>query len=139
MPSGTLIIGADQVLGMGGVSYDKASTPEEAVARLVTFSGKTHMLYSAVCLFLAGENKSPELVFEAVVEVPMEMRPLSNQEISDYVATGEWQGCVGCYRIEGLGAALFSRVGGDQSAIIGLPMTAILPELRRFSSLKGQE
>ncbi|MCX6125852.1 MAG: Maf family protein [Proteobacteria bacterium] len=136
MPSGSLIIGADQVLGMNGKSFDKASTLDEAVERLKGFSGKTHTLYSAVILLLVGLDRRPELVFETVVEVPMEMRALSDQEIQEYVATGEWQGCVGCYRIEGLGAALFSRVGGDQSAIIGLPMKVLVPELTKIFGVR---
>ena len=39
-------------------------------------------------------------------------------------------GCVGCYRIEGLGAQLFTRVEGDQFTVRGLPLFAVLDFLR---------
>jgi septum formation protein len=39
-------------------------------------------------------------------------------------------GCVGCYRIEGLGAQLFTRIDGDHFTIKGLPMLAVLDYLR---------
>ena len=39
-------------------------------------------------------------------------------------------GCVGCYRIEGLGAQLFSRIDGDQFILRGLPLLAVLDYLR---------
>ena len=43
-----------------------------------------------------------------------------------YVGTGEWQGCVGGYRVEGRGQALFSRIDGDRTAIQGLPMQRVV-------------
>jgi septum formation protein len=118
----SVVIGADQVLSLGGISFDKAESPEEAFARLKDFQGKTHYLHSAICLVDVHHSGSLETVFETVVDIPMTMRPLSDDEIRTYVATNEWQGCVGCYRIEGKGRDLFSTVGGDHSAIIGLPI-----------------
>jgi septum formation protein len=117
-----VVIGADQVLSLNGVSFDKAESPDEAFARLKDFQGKTHYLHSAICLVDVHHSGSLETVFETVVDIPMTMRPLTDDEIKDYVATGEWQGCVGCYRIEGKGRNLFSNIGGDHSAIIGLPI-----------------
>jgi septum formation protein len=60
------------------------------------------------------------------------MRRLSDTFITDYLdAEGEAVlGCVGCYRIEGLGAQLFARVDGDQFSIRGLPLLAVLDYLR---------
>ena len=117
-----LIIGADQVLSLNGVSFDKAESSEEAFSRLKEFQGQTHYLHSAICLVEAHHSGSIETVFETVVDVTMTMRPLTDHEIWSYVETNEWQGCVGCYRIEGKGRDLFSSIGGDHSAIIGLPI-----------------
>lgn len=119
---GRVVIGADQVLSLNGISFDKAESPEEAFARLRDFQGKTHYLHSAICLVDVHHSGSLETVFETVVDIPMTMRPLSDDEIKAYVATNEWQGCVGCYQIEGEGQNLFSDIGGDRSAIIGLPI-----------------
>ena len=60
------------------------------------------------------------------------MRPLSDAFIANYLDTeGEAVlGCVGCYRIEGLGAQLFTRVEGDQFTVRGLPLFAVLDFLR---------
>ena len=60
------------------------------------------------------------------------MRPLSDAFITTYLdAEGDAVlGCVGCYRIEALGAQLFSRIDGDQFVIRGLPLLAVLDYLR---------
>jgi septum formation protein len=60
------------------------------------------------------------------------MRRLSDDFISAYLdAEGDAVlGCVGCYRIEALGAQLFTRIDGDQFIIRGLPLLAVLDYLR---------
>jgi septum formation protein len=130
--AGSLIIGADQVLSLAGRSFDKAETSEEAITRLTEFQGRTHFLHSGICFVQVHPSGMIETVFETVVNIPMEMRPLSLSEITKYVATEEWQGCVGCYRIEGEGRHLFTKIGGDQSAVIGLPMLELKKALSLF-------
>jgi septum formation protein len=124
-PVDSVVVGADQVLSLDGQSFDKAETEEEARQRLRQLSGRTHVLHSAFCLVVVRPSGSCETVFEGLVDVPMVMRPLTDPEIDVYLATGEWRGCVGCYRAEGAGRGLFSSMGGDQSAIIGLPISAL--------------
>lgn len=121
-----LVIGGDQVLGFEGKAYGKVNTPEAASRTLQAFAGKTHTLHSTFSLALDGR------VLETVrVDVPMTVRALTASEIAAYVATGEWQDCAGCYRIEGRGIHLFESVGGSDSAIIGLPLVELCAALRR--------
>ncbi len=44
---------------------------------------------------------------------------------------------VGCYRLEGLGVHLFERIDGDFFTILGLPLLAVLAELRRRGLIEG--
>jgi septum formation protein len=60
------------------------------------------------------------------------MRPLGDAAIEAYLATGEWQGSVGCYQYEHRGVQLFEGVRGDQSAIVGLPLQELCAALRRL-------
>ena len=133
MTPGSLIIGADQVLGMGGVSYDKAWDESEAIERLKDFEGRVHHLHSAYCLVVVGSDGISQTIHEDVINIPMTMKPLTELQIKQYIATGEWQGCVGCYRIEGKGRALFAAIGADESAIIGLPMSPLLSALKKYT------
>ena len=59
-------------------------------------------------------------------------RPLGEEAIDRYVATGEWRDRAGGYAIQGAGAALVERVDGDESTVVGLPvarLAALLQEL----------
>jgi septum formation protein len=134
-PASSLVIGADQVLGLENRSFDKANSPAEAALRLKELQGKTHILHSAFCLIEVHQAGSCKTVFETVVDVPMPMRTLSDEDINEYVATGEWQGCVGCYRIEGQGKNLFKSITADESAIIGLPLAELRSALQQFTLL----
>ena len=55
---------------------------------------------------------------------------LEPAELERYVATGEWQGCAGGYRVEGQGQALFSAIDGDRTSVQGLPMLLVTRLLR---------
>lgn len=124
-----LVIGADQVLEFQGEALHKAEHASEAASTLKRLSGQTHFLHSAFCLITQKDGK-PYTLHEQVISVPMTMRSLTDEEITAYVATGEWQGCVGCYRYEESGINLMERVEGSASAIIGLPLLELLQALR---------
>lgn len=124
-----LAIAADQVLDFEGRSYGKAHSEEEARTRLSEFSGKTHVLHSAYSLILYLP-KGPTIITTKLIPVKMHMRTLSAAEVNAYVATGEWQGCAGCYQYENLGMNLFDTIEGDISTVIGLPLPQLLADLR---------
>jgi septum formation protein len=125
-----VVIGCDQVLGLGDVSFDKASTVEEAFERLSNFSGKTHILYSAYALFQRRRDEERfRCVIQRVYPASMNMRSLTSEEIREYLGTNEWQGVVGCYRYEGAGRKLFANADSNESAIVGLPMNLLSQDI----------
>lgn len=126
-----LAISADQVLDFEGRSFGKAQSAEEAYARLKEFSGKTHWLRSAYSLVLYLP-KGPSILKTNVISAKMNMRRLRDEEISSYVATGEWKGCAGCYQYENRGMNLFESLEGDMSTVIGLPLPHLLEDLREL-------
>jgi septum formation protein len=128
MPMPGLILGCDQILEChDGTRLDKAETLGELIDQLRHLSGKSHRLHSAAVIV---EDHLP--VWRATESARMTMRHLSGAFIADYVAReGEaLLSCVGGYRIEGLGAQLFSAVEGSHFAIRGLPLLPLLDFLR---------
>lgn len=125
---GALVLGCDQTLSLDdGSMIDKAVDRADAARILRLLSGKVHHLHSAAVIVLNGEA-----IWRHVERVRMTVRPLSDSFIDTYLDS-DWEACrwcVGCYRIEGPGAQLFSRTDGSQFAIKGLPLLPLLDFLR---------
>jgi septum formation protein len=126
------VVGADQTLELEGELYDKAETVDEARARLHLLRGKPHKLHSAV---VVAKDGAP--IWREVVTATLTMRDFSDVFLDDYLAhEGEAAlGSVGCYRLEGRGVQLFSRIDGDYFTILGLPLMGLLDLLRRHGEL----
>ena len=121
-----LVLGCDQTLERDdGLLLDKPG--DDVAGQLRLLSGRSHILHSAV---IAAERGAP--VWRAVGRAKLKMRVLSEDFIEDYVSreTELVAACVGGYRIEGLGAQLFERIGGDMFTIVGLPLLPLLGWLR---------
>lgn len=118
-----LVLGADQVLELGGQVLAKPASPADAVAQLQRMSGQTHRLLSAAVLFEDGRP-----VWRHVGVARLTMRTLSPAFVEDYVARNweEIRSSVGCYRIEGEGVRLMARIEGDHFTILGLPLVELL-------------
>lgn len=126
------VIGSDQTLEFEGRLYDKAETLEAAAERLRTMRGKPHKLHSAVVVARDGEP-----IWREIVSATLTMRDFSDAFLADYLAAeGEHAlGSVGCYRLEGPGAQLFSKIEGDYFTILGLPLMGLLDLFRRHGAL----
>jgi septum formation protein len=123
-----LVVGADQTLEFQGQLYDKVETVEDARARLKTLRGKPHQLHSAVVVAHGGA-----VVWRETQSATLRMRDFSDGFLEDYLAAegAAALGSVGCYRLEGMGLQLFSKIEGDYFTILGLPMMGLLDLLRR--------
>ena len=123
-----LVLGCDSVVALeDGVMLDKPRNRTEAAAHLRLMSGKRHELVSAGVIAEGGRP-----VWRVVDRARMQVRPLSEAFIEHYLDL-EWpeiSGCVGCYRIEGPGAQLFSRIEGSHFTVLGLPLLPVLDYLR---------
>jgi septum formation protein len=128
-----LVIGADQTLELDGVLYDKAGDIDEACAKLKSLRGKTHVLHSALVIARDGVA-----IWRTLSSPKLTMRPFSDAFLEGYLArNGEAVlSSVGCYYVEGEGAQLFSAVDGDYTAILGLPLMALLDYLRLQGALE---
>lgn len=119
-----LVIGSDQLVSLGGRALGKPPDASAARAQLGSLRGRTHEIFTGVCVVGMG------FVQTEVDAAKLTVLPLSDAELEGYVATGEWQGCAGGYRVEGRGQGLFQRIDGDRAAIQGLPMQRVTRLLR---------
>ena len=120
-----LVLGADTVVAIDGEVLGKPKTAAEAELTLRRLSGRSHSVLTAVALILMDQNASITFCDETLVE----FRVLQDQEIREYVATGEPMDKAGSYGIQG-GAGKFVRhIRGSWSNVVGLPMELLQDQL----------
>ena len=125
---GALVLGSDSLVAFeDGTTLDKPESRDQAAEHLRLMSGKRHDLVSAAVI---AENGRP--IWRVVDRARMFVRPLSDSFIDQYL-DAEWPaiaGCVGCFRIEGPGVQLFSRIEGSHFTVLGMPLLPVLDYLR---------
>ena len=122
-----VIVASDTIVVIDGVILGKPHDEAEARAMLRTLAGRTHTVYTGVCVRTATEER----VFAERTDVTF--YPLSDEEIRAYVATGEPMDKAGAYGIQGKGSLLVKRIDGDFYNVMGLPVAALSRVLRALS------
>ena len=120
------IIAADSVVSIDGLILGKPKDDEAAKDTLRRLSGRTHEIFTGVCLLANGKRD----VFHRSTQV--KFYPLAEEEIAEYVAMGESRGRAGAYGIEGIGVVLVESICGDYSNIVGLPVAEPIRRLHRL-------
>lgn len=123
-----IIIGADTVVVIGNVILGKPVNEEEASEMLQMLSGRTHTVYTSFCV-LNAETKAKKV---ATVSSRVTFRELTEEEILDYIKTGEPMDKAGSYALQGRGQEFVEVVHGSRSNVIGLPideLKAVLEEM----------
>lgn len=115
------ILASDTVVALDGQVLGAPARPEEAARFLRALSGRRHEVVSAVCLLVPGAGERT-----AVSGAQVQFRALDEATVAWYVASREWQGRAGGYAIQLRGMALVERLEGDPTAVVGLPVPALL-------------
>lgn len=127
------IIAADTVVSVGGELLGKPHSEAEAAAMLRRLSGRRHSVFTGVCIIY------PDGATDCFAEeTQVEFYPLSDEEISAYVATGEPMDKAGAYGIQGRGALLVKGISGDYYNVMGLPVGRLYRALLKKSAADGK-
>ncbi|HWP50307.1 MAG TPA: Maf family protein [Clostridia bacterium] len=122
---GDIIIGADTIVALGDDIFGKPRDRQEAADMLEALSGRTHEVYTGVCIWQTSMTdcfaQAAKVTFAA----------MDKQEIEDYVDSGEPDDKAGAYGIQGLGARFIARIEGDYYTVMGLPVQALYQALRQ--------
>jgi septum formation protein len=124
---GALVIGADQILELDGIWFDKPQDRDEARDHLTALRGRTHRLITAAVVAQNGSR-----IWHTLDEARLTMRDFSDGFRETYLdrAGPAVLTSVGAYQAEGLGITLFEKIEGDFFTILGLPLLPLLGFLR---------
>ncbi|HEZ3102231.1 TPA: Maf family nucleotide pyrophosphatase [Neisseria meningitidis] len=110
------LITADTCVVSAGIILGKPHSQAEAIEFLNRLSGKQHTVLTAVCIHYRG-NAENRVQTNRVV-----FKPLSSEEISAYVQSGEPMDKAGAYAVQGIGGIFIQSIEGSFSGIMGLPV-----------------
>jgi len=114
---GAFVLAADTVVAVGRRLLPKTETQEEAESCLRLMSGRAHRVLTGVAVRAPSGRLSSRVVMTRV-----QMKRLSEDEITAYLTRGEWQGKAGGYGIQGRAGAFIRGLNGSYSAVVGLPL-----------------
>lgn len=125
-----VIIAADTIVVAGNEIMGKPADRADAEAMLHRLSGITHRVMTGVCIAYGGRK----VKFTQTTLV--KFYPLTDEEITAYVESGEPMDKAGAYGIQGLGCTLVEGIEGDYFNVVGLPVARLARELQAIT--KGE-
>ena len=114
--AGALVISSDTLVELDGEPLGKPQSTEDAYRILRKLSGRTHNVHTGVAVHYRGR------AFSGVDSAEVSFRELSDDEIFEYIDTGEPMDKAGAYGIQALGAKFVLDYRGDFDTIVGLSL-----------------
>lgn len=120
-----LVLAADTLVclpsaepGACETAMGKPESEDEARQMMRTLSGRSHIVRTGLALL----DREKGRLYSIRSDSSVSFAPLGEAEIEGYLASREWEGAAGAYRIQGLGSFLINRIEGSWSGVVGLPM-----------------
>ncbi len=132
------VLGADTIVVVDDVILGKPRDAGDAARMLRMLSGRTHAVITGVCVIepvVSDQRLVASNTRTASETTLVTFCELSDDEIRDYVATGEPMDKAGAYAIQGMASRWIPRIEGDHSNVVGLPVALVYGILRGFGAL----
>lgn len=126
----TIIIGSDTIVTKDGLMLGKPKDKEDAFEMLSMLQGNVHQVYSGVAMIIYEQDYVTTKVFH--VRTDVEVFPMTDKQIYNYIATGDCMDKAGAYGIQGRFAEYIKGIVGDYYNVVGLPVSRLMQELRPY-------
>ena len=121
-----IVIGADTIVYHKGEILTKPKDEEDAFRILKSLEGQIHQVYTGVTICSTYKNVS---FYE---KTDVWVYDMTDEEIRDYISTGEPMDKAGAYGIQGKFAAYIKGIEGEYNNVVGLPVARLVHELKTF-------
>lgn len=111
------VIGADTVVALGARTFGKPADESDARRMLAKLSGRSHRVLTGVAV------RAPDgRMAQRLSETRLKWKRLTEADLDRLIASGEWRGVAGGYRIQGMAAGVTLELQGSYSGVVGLPL-----------------
>ena len=121
-----LVLGADTVVELDGKTVEKPEDEEDALKMLMTLSGKTHQVVTAVCITRIADNTSINFSEKSIVT----FNNFSAKTAKDYMQKVHVLDKAGAYAVQEYGEIIIKSITGSESNVIGLPIEKLVESLQ---------
>ncbi len=116
------VLAADTVVSQGARNvFGKPTDVEQALVMLQKLSGRSHHVYTGLCLITPDDR-----VRMKIVDTKVRFKRLSKEEMQSYLTSREWRGKAGGYAIQGLAGCFIQKLVGSYTNVVGLPLTEVV-------------
>ena len=124
-----VVIGCDTLVELNDEAMGKPKDREDAFRMVKALSGNTHTVYTGVCINFIDE------IVRFYVKTEVTFTTMSEEEVAEYVSTGESDDKAGAYGMQGKASRYITGIKGDYFNVIGLPVSMIYMQLRKHNIL----
>lgn len=135
MPEGTVILGSDTVVAADGKILGKPKSHEEAYEMIRRLAGRSHQVYTGVCLVKKGTEGEADTVVSFYDETDVNVSPMTEKEIREYADSEEPMDKAGSYAVQGFFARYIDGLKGSYANVMGLPVHLVYQELKKLGVL----
>ena len=135
MPEGTVILGSDTVVAADGKILRKPKSHEEAYEMIRRLAGRSHQVYTGVCLVKKGPEGEADTVVSFYDETDVNVSPMTEKEIREYADSEEPMDKAGSYAVQGFFARYIDGLKGSYANVMGLPVHLVYQELKKLGAL----
>ena len=135
MPKGTVILGSDTVVAADGKILGKPKSHEEAYEMIRRLAGRSHQVYTGVCLVKKGPEGEADTVVSFYDETDVNVSPMTEKEIREYADSEEPMDKAGSYAVQGFFARYIDGLKGSYANVMGLPVHLVYQELKKLGVL----
>ena len=123
-----VVIGADTIVAFQGNVLGKPKDEKDAAGTLRLLSGRTHQVFTGVTVCRGGRDPQ---YFTFHEKTDVTFYPLTEKEISAYVASGDPMDKAGSYGIQGIFAPYVREIRGDYNNVVGFPLARFYHEMKK--------
>ncbi len=113
-----IIIGCDSTFEFEGLSLGKPATPEIAIERASRVRAHSGLLHTGHCIIDTSKDKE----ISSIVTTKVTFDDMTDDEIADYVASGEPLHVAGGFTLDGFSSPFIPSIEGDYTNVVGISM-----------------